>query len=359
MKKVLQKTLFALFILGFLTSTSQSRIHKDQQNREHFLYPRDIDVLHISGIISVQSSGAILRTVERCQELELSHVQQLTCSYYNDLRDSKSSGEQAFWSQDTSLLFFGERHISLDGQFYFANLLPKLKTEGFDTLALEMFNTRDQKYLDQFLDGEINTVEILEVLTRSWNYHPIGYLEILLAAKDLGLQLLAIDNREVTGRLPVHDRLEQADIHMADILTQHFNKSPESKVIVFTGRLHAYQTLSQRNLISTIAEMVKLDRDIQSESFLFFDQKEQSIIPTLAKKIQEKTPSKKVFRLNSISPYAQGVILPPEVITATSEQEKLLIGSYVSCLTSLEAKTLCWPNQDSSTNLNILRDSLE
>ena len=91
--------------------------------------------------------------------------------------------------RDSQVLILGEEHDDEDGHREKANLYRFLSTELKPSLSLEMFETDQQLYLDEYSLGILDGKQLSKE-TRIWNNFERDYLPILEIAKSNSLKIL-------------------------------------------------------------------------------------------------------------------------------------------------------------------------
>lgn len=156
------------------------------------------------------------------------------------------------WSQ---VVYFGEVHLDEQSKDFVKTILPSLKAQGYDTLALEMFEAKDQKILDDFYENRSSLEQVGQALKASWNYDAKPYLRMIEAAHREGMRILALDNR-IPGHQNFIADLIRRDRFMAEQVLLHLQKNPKSKVVAYTGGLHAVCRLTEDGSMPTQVEIL-------------------------------------------------------------------------------------------------------
>lgn len=275
----------------------------------HLLYPRDKAALQIIGIEGLASSRRVNTLFEQgCFD------ETFLCDMINQWLSPENHFDRQgpFWSEEAQVLIFGERHISHDVQGRMASMLPMLAREGFTILGMEMFNQSSQPHLDKFNNGELAIDELMEILEGQWFYDLSGYRLIIEQARELGVKLVALDNREHGLELTFSEDLIYRDQVMAAALLQAMmsEASTKPRALAYTGRLHAYSKISTRPelLVPTIASRLSHSPlNLKVESYLFLGERERGFLSDL----NDLHPNlQSVFKGEALSPYIHGFIMP-------------------------------------------------
>ncbi len=257
----------------------------------------------MTGIETPASARTLARQFESCQKSKSFN----SCEWFDRFSQFTSSELASHdFTSYAQVTFFGERHIDKLNQISMAQIIER--GQNLDVLALEMFNSRDQLVLDQYLKDEVDLGEVKRVLNRSWNYSDEGYLEMIKAAKRKGLKILAIDNRTEFDGLPFSDNLYQRDQHMAQILAQHLRKNPKDNIFVYTGKMHSFKSLSLKGKILSVTEMLKEHiSELQIKNYFLFAKKENAL-PLHSMRIVSSIKDQVVVESEALRPYVDGAV---------------------------------------------------
>jgi uncharacterized iron-regulated protein len=144
-----------------------------------------------------------------------------------------------------------------------------LKNRGYGALGMEMFNSKHQTELDQYMRGELTREQIEAVLRSGWNYESSGYLNVMDAAKAEGLRLLALDDRDVPWSDWFQSLLTR-DQHMAGVLAGAIRETPDLKIAVLCGRMHAFGVYSEDKLVLSQPARLRENYGITTQSVLVY-----------------------------------------------------------------------------------------
>lgn len=297
-------------LLIFTALTLSLKLLALELPHDHFLAPRDYEVMWLAGIESPVSVSQMRMALKKCeQQTTYTVINFDTCSWIEAMKNAevKSLSSYQFGTQ-AQITFFGERHISPDVQLNMATIINQAGPNQVHALALEMFNENSQAYLDAYLADEINDNEIRAVLTSAWNYNSDGYMEILKAAKKKGLKLIALDDRDLFAQDSFSDNLKNRDEQMGQVLIEYLTRNPSHQIWVYSGKLHAFKSMGRRPQIATIADHLKnWKSDLSTAHYLFFGKKESALLP-LSFKLISGSEEKVVLRSPEIAPYIDGAI---------------------------------------------------
>ncbi|GEM_PF-5412898 len=153
---------------------------------------------------------------------------------------------EAFYFQSPHrILFTGESHRDDTNRAKLAASLSVFKAMGGDTLGLEMIESHKQYLLDNYLNYiENSDLELSTYLTKRWQYNTKSYMRLISTARELELNLLAIDldkskwpkETEVFPVPPDISKVREArEEHMAKILCD----SNYQRIVVLIGSFHS------------------------------------------------------------------------------------------------------------------------
>lgn len=308
MSKTARLTCKILILLSLWPSLAFSQPGRDNTDTKPFLAPRDRDALHLTGLIPLASARRAKLWLNQCPSGSARLQKQKFCEHSLEIKRAEvTSTQQRFWRPQTQLLIFGERHTEIENRAFLARRLELLTRDGFNTLALEMFNSDAQKQLDQYLAGELSKKTLKSLLQEHWNYPPESYLKLIHLAKDLGMKILALDNRLLEQGEFSQDLIRR-DQHMAKRISSYLKENPENKVVALTGRLHAYKSFSATQTPATIIEIVKEEnKELEAQSFLMISAREETAFTVLMKELIQNHRMK-VISSKSFLPYTDGLI---------------------------------------------------
>lgn len=175
-------------------------------------------------------------------------------------------------SNDIRVLYFGENHGDKVLKSILVDQLSEFKRKGITHLGIEMLESTDQPHLDRFLSQEISEAEILKKIEQNWGWIPKENLKLLLAARAIGLKIVALD-------LPYHkfSRLRRdlllikRDAYMAEIISKELAKNINSKMLVVIGSDHA------KCCASTTQRMLLKKKHISTRAIYVDEQKKRHL----------------------------------------------------------------------------------
>lgn len=290
-----------LLILCFLFEVQAEKLPDN-----HFLAPRDLEPMTLNGIERLGGNNYWKAKLKKCAD----GIDHMACSLKEGIKNSSQSKD--FFKNHTfaDVTFFGESHIKPSIQSSFAKLIENISDKKVRAIGLEMFNETSQAEINQYLLGMMTLDEIVKVLESQWNYQSAGYREILKVAKEKNLHIIALDNRPQFRYEELGVGLLGRDRIMAKNLINYKQDFPDDKVIVYSGKLHAFRSLSMDGSILTISEMLEQAYDgISRESYLFYTKKSSSPPSVVRKILQPDMQEDIMIKVPSYGHYVDGLIL--------------------------------------------------
>lgn len=238
---------------------------------DHFLAPRDQEVLWLTGIERGLGRAGTYDNIQRCQREErITHLyRQFHCRLFKETKKVSLSlpyDESTF----AQLNFFGETHTNQNGQQYLAKLIEESPSGYFKVLAMEMFNASAQKSINDLSQRKAPLHEWRELLTQHWRYNLDGYLSLISSALSKGMRIIALDDRREDHSDSFSEDLIYRDKVMARNLSKAIESFPEDRFLILTGKLHSFRKISQEPI--TIREELRRD-GLLSKHFLLFKEK--------------------------------------------------------------------------------------
>jgi uncharacterized iron-regulated protein len=104
--------------------------------------------------------------------------------------------------RQVDLIFMGELHNNIGHHRAQLQVIQALHEAGEKVaVGLEMFRAEDQKYLDQWVAGEMDLQEFLTIYQRNWSMWEM-YRDIFVYARDNRIPMVGLNiNREVTQQV--------------------------------------------------------------------------------------------------------------------------------------------------------------
>jgi Haem-binding uptake, Tiki superfamily, ChaN len=232
------------------------------------LPPLDLDLLLYLGTQSGIASNDY--ALKKCKKDEPPVWAPATCpiaAYI--LTHAKAATAEAILASPARLVYFGETHTSQGSKHFLRGLLPELKARGYSVLAMEMFNISQQTVLDDFFAGRAPLDDVRVALQSAWSHESQGYLDLIAAAKTLGIRVLALDDRSRVPNYPQVENIRLRDLIMAQRLADALTADPSLKIFAFTGALHAQCSLSRSQAILSQSEVFTRTTQIPTRCLTF------------------------------------------------------------------------------------------
>lgn len=135
-------------------------------------------------------------------------------------------------------MMFGDVHGDVSIPRYLAGQMPSLKQQGVEVLFIEMFQSKDQAVLDQFMQDGDKAKLAAYLEENNWNKGP-GWIDAVVdmadSARRAGIKLVGLDIENTGGT-----RLETSNPHWASVVNQTMEGEPDSsKYVIYGGRGHS------------------------------------------------------------------------------------------------------------------------
>jgi hypothetical protein len=281
---------------------------------EWFLYPRDKESLIMTG---VENPFNKMKHINRMKNLCLDNINiNHYCSFLLNTKipfEVEKINLEKILKKETSLFVIGERHLDAFPKILLKSWLGDLQSRyDYTHLALEMFNSSSQKDIDSYLNNEITDLELERILRSQWNYKSTYYMQLIKRAKDLGLGILAIDKRSIGKGKTLSEALRLRDLEWVKTLKKHFILNKNMKVVLLSGKLHAFEKFSTKNKeIKTVIEQLQESINIKGQSIIIYSGRSRSYHKTL---FDEFFPNEKnlMYKGEEINPYTSRILLSRE-----------------------------------------------
>lgn len=263
---------------------------------EHFLFPRDREIMWISGVEDAVSNSELRSLAKQCRVIREFD----SCDWIEQFKQAEIQNLDTFQFSE-QIVFLGERHIDPTHQAALNDIIHK---NDFQVLALEMVNHGDQTFLDQYLSNQISLAVLEEVFSRAWNYESSGYMKAIESAKQKGMKIIALDDRALFNRETFSENLRKRDEQMAKVLNDYLIQKPNERILVYSGKMHAFKLHSREGKIKSLRQLVHAQ---DMASYFLFGPKEKNLM-TNSFKMFIQTEQSKVVKSHSFSDYIEGAI---------------------------------------------------
>ncbi len=294
---------WAMILKSIILLLISSALHSAPLPNDHFLAPRDKEVMWLTGIETPANARALARLHINCKEEGKFN----SCEWFESFSHMQVSKlETHNFTQNAQITFFGERHIDRLNQESMAQIIRR--AHNLDVLALEMFNVEDQIALDAYSAGTLSLEELKKVLDKAWNYNDEGYLEMLKVAKEKNLKILAIDQRSLFDDLVFSENLIERDKHMAKVLSKYLSDNPAAAIFVYTGKMHSFASLSKSSSLKSVTEILKENIEgLEIKNYFLFSKKENAL-PLHTMRILSSEKDQVVVESEALKPYVDGAV---------------------------------------------------
>lgn len=149
------------------------------------------------------------------------------------------------------IVLFGDFHSHKQSQRAFLRILRMYQNRPDHApiiVALEMFRSKDQSTIDQWLRGELTDQELLEAVKydRTWGFPWSNFRPILEHCRTNGIKIVAL-NTNNGGK----DSLKKRDAHAAKLLANTLATQPGARALCLIGEFH----LADAHLPQAISEI--------------------------------------------------------------------------------------------------------
>lgn len=300
-----------IFLVTLILSLSSYSIPNDRvaTDNNHYLYPRNREVLYISGIENpFYSFNALKREKSICEN---SITKQRICGLIEPLLNNSRPSKLEYKNlqiEEANLVIIGEMHPNISPKKIAIDIIEK--DPSFTHLALEMFNQTSQEKIDNFQEGKITADELEETLSSEWSYNSAPYMELIIKANKLGLKIIALDNRKSVTQSDLSQNLIERDIIWAKKLSEIFLEDNTGKILMLSGKLHSFKKLQQEDSttkIKTVVELINENITIKAKSFFVIEKREDNLF---RRYIQHQDTEDSLLLLNHklLQPYIDGLI---------------------------------------------------
>ena len=175
---------------------------------------------------------------------------------------------------------YGDFHTHRQSQKGLIRILRSYRTyypEREIVLGLEMFKSKDQKYIDQYLEGEITETQLLDKTNyrKDWGFPWRNYKLVLDFAQDFNIKVFGV-NTDNSGK----DNLETRDRFCAKVLQDIHKKHPDKLVICLIGEYHLANAHLPRYLAEGGSDPAKCLRILLNVDRYYFQNPPSHKIPT-------------------------------------------------------------------------------
>ena len=180
----------------------------------------------------------------------------------------------------SKVVFASDNHTSISTKEEIINNLKLFKELGITVVALEMFDEKDQKILDNYF-ADRATKKDLEKALYGWEKGPgiiDEYIKIVDKCKELGIRVIGIDTSgEVYRRNSLGSTLEERNNKWVYVTNRALKEDPHAKALVFGGSAHFGDNQDTANKIAerygipyTVIEFIGIEKSDNRTYYFYF-----------------------------------------------------------------------------------------
>lgn len=193
------------------------------------------EILEIQKRLVRQIKREIYSTVgKESPELERYYREYKNCT--RDFIEPSTKKELVERIATSHIVYNGDYHTCKQSQKIPVRLLSDVLPLGRSViLCLEMFQTRDQSIIDEYMKGNLDDNEFLDRIEyhKTWGFPWNHYKPLLTFARDNKIRVVGL-NSDPKGR----KRIRKRDRHAANVIARQTVENPDSLIYVLFGDLH-------------------------------------------------------------------------------------------------------------------------
>lgn len=235
-------------------------------DRSHWIEIRKKLLLHLKDQVRAQMGG---------MDQELSSYESEFKKEFdgNWWPEDKNSFIEAVVTSD--VVIAGDFHPFAQSQRTHLRILRSLPENQKWVLALECFEKKDQKYVDQYMNGQLDELSFLSKIEWEdrWSFPWKNYLPLIKLAKNKNIPVVGVNEYYSYNE---EDTLNKRDIDVAEHLDQIYESYPDHNVFVLIGNLH----LAEGHLLAKLKKRrpdLKYTRVFQNAENLYFQLAEKGL----------------------------------------------------------------------------------
>lgn len=153
------------------------------------------------------------------------------------------------------LVYHGDYHTLKQSQHSVLRILREIKGKRDIILCLEMFHGSDQKYIDQFMAGELSEKMFLQRIdyVRKWPFDWSNWSPIISFCRDNQIPILGI-NTEIDDIKGI-ERLRKRDQYSASIIAKTLIKNPGKLIYIVDGDYHIAPSHLPKNVEKLLKQL--------------------------------------------------------------------------------------------------------
>jgi hypothetical protein len=179
------------------------------------------------------SGSALIATAEAATTSGVETVETLV-AYLGQPENLFAVDYDRIWGE-AQVLWMGHEHSAPLHVPEIISSLDSMKANGMTHIALEMFRADQQALIQQYMDGSITREKLFSDLNGRWSYGSKslhGYMQLVDACKDKGIQIIGIDTPNHSG---TH---VQKSAFWASVIGTFARENPDAKILVVGGANH-------------------------------------------------------------------------------------------------------------------------
>ncbi len=182
-----------------------------------------------------------IQTYRLSHEKDFHHYQRTTERSDYKIKRALDTAELVDQTLERKLILFGDFHPfpqSQKGFFRFLKLYFNKKKKI--VVALEIFHSKHQKFIENYLAGKISLGELFEEieLQTYWPFQLEDYAEIVRFCKNEKIPIVGI-NSSPKGK---GSSLKARDKHSAEIIKNELSKNPHRSILCLIGDFHLHKS---------------------------------------------------------------------------------------------------------------------
>ncbi|MCC6137292.1 MAG: ChaN family lipoprotein [Bdellovibrionaceae bacterium] len=246
----------------------------------------DNELLWFSGLTNKYSKVKGTQLAKQCLS---EPTESPLCQLVEHVKNNHSAHVDIAQQFKSRVVYVGEVHIYNEARDFLIKNMEPIKKAGYTHIAMEMWNSSQQSFVDKFNNEQVTLEQLAPVFSNEWGYKTSEYVDLMCVARKNKIELLALDARDhLPAGLSFMDELNYRDKKMAFVLSEFLKSNPKSKVIVLSGRLHAYSRLNSQSEQLSQPEILTGLTQIQPQSFTVVGEKEASPLAFATKALSLK-----------------------------------------------------------------------
>ncbi len=180
------------------------------------------------------------------------------------------------------LVYHGDYHTLKQSQHSVLRILREIKGKRDIILCLEMFHGSDQKYIDQFMAGELSEKIFLGKIdyVRKWPFDWGNWSPIISFCRDNYISILGI-NTEIDDTKGI-ERLRKRDQYSARIIAKTLIKNPGKLIYTVDGDYHIAPSHLPKNVEKLLKQL-----DEPAKTLVIFQNAENLYWKLCGEKLEE------------------------------------------------------------------------